>query len=220
MRNLRLVATLLTFVAPMASGQKAAPGEERKPIVTTVCKILADPAGYNNRIVKLRAIVRVGFEHSILTSEGCSDAIWFAFADNSMPPGVLAMIAGRNPPGSVDANGTHQPPIPIHLIRDSNYLRLIHYLEVSAKAESCTEGPPPLESPPDCRTYRITATFTGRIDGVSREIHKAHQKRTSSDQADGQGFGHMGMFDAQLVVQSVENVIAIDTSESKHADLR
>jgi hypothetical protein len=29
------------------------------------------------------------------------------------------------------------------------------------------------------------------------------------DQIDGKGFGHMGMFDAQIVVQSVENVIAV-----------
>jgi hypothetical protein len=99
-------------------------------------------------------------------------------------------------------------------------LREKQFWKLSAKGESCLEGPRPLESPPDCRTYRVTATFTGRIDGVSREIHEAHQNRSSRHQVDGKGFGHMGMFEAQLVVQSVENVVAVDTSESRHMELR
>ena len=105
----------------------------------------------------------------------------------------------------------------IVLVRDSSYIQLIHYLELSATGESCTEGPPPPDAPPDCRTYRITATFIGRIDGVSKEVHRAHRRLTSNDRFDIKGFGDMGMFEAQLVVQSVENVVAVDTSESKHA---
>src|SRR4029077_2253637 len=42
-------------------------------------------------------------------------------------------------------------------------------------------------------TYRVSAVFTGRIDSVFREVHAAHAKRTSRDQVDGKGFGHMGM---------------------------
>ncbi|PYU28542.1 MAG: hypothetical protein DMG32_02325 [Acidobacteria bacterium] len=61
-------------------------------------------------------------------------------------------------------------------------------------------------------TYRVTATFIGRIDGVSKEIHAAHVKRSSRNPVDGKGFGHMGMFDAQIVVQSVEKVVAADES--------
>ena len=40
-------------------------------------------------------------------------------------------------------------------------------------------------------------------------FREAHRKRSSRDQIDGKGFGHMGMFDAQIVVQSVENVGAV-----------
>jgi len=35
----------------------------------------------------------------------------------------------------------------------------------------------------------------------------------SADQIKGKGFGHMGMFDAQIVVQSVENVGAVPEFE-------
>jgi hypothetical protein len=66
-------------------------------------------------------------------------------------------------------------------------------------------------TPPDCDVDRVTATFTGRIDGVSKEIHAAHLKRSSFDHPDFKGFGQMGMFDAQFVLQSVENVLAVDS---------
>jgi hypothetical protein len=53
-------------------------------------------------------------------------------------------------------------------------------------------------------SYRVTATFVGRLDGVSPEIHDFHKKRSEHDRADFLGFGQMGLFDAQLVMQSVE----------------
>src|SRR5215467_1649806 len=98
--------------------------------------------------------------------------------------------------------------IPVHLIRYANYRQLMHWLALSAKGKACADGPP-LAFPPDCTTYRVAATFTGRIDGVSNQVHEAHRKRSSVDQIDGKGFGHMGMFDEQIVVQSVENVGAV-----------
>jgi hypothetical protein len=68
--------------------------------------------------------------------------------------------------------------------------------------------PPP--DLPDCTTYKVAATFIGRIDGVSKAIHAAHLKRSSQDTPDGKGFGHMALFDAQIVVQSVAKVVAVE----------
>ena len=59
--------------------------------------------------------------------------------------------------------------------------------------------------------HRVTATFVGRIDAVSPEIHAAHLKRSPTDRPDYKGFGQMGLFDAQLVVQFVENDAIMDT---------
>jgi hypothetical protein len=58
--------------------------------------------------------------------------------------------------------------------------------------------------------YRVAATFTGRIDAVSEDVHAFHLKRTDTDRADFLGFGQMGLFDAQLVVQSVGNDAALE----------
>jgi hypothetical protein len=134
--------------------------------------------------------------------------MWLAFADGSAPPQLEAIVNGTGTAGGRDSKGRQIPPIPVHLIRDANYTQLMHYLTLSAKGKACADGPP-LAFPPDCTTYRVAATFTGRVDGVSKQVHEAHRKRSSGDQIDGKGFGHMGMFDAQIVVQSIENVIAV-----------
>jgi hypothetical protein len=141
-----------------------------------------------------------------------TNQIWLAFADGSAPPQLEAFVNGNGTAGGRDSKGRRIPPISMHLIRDANYSELMHYLTISAKGEACADGPPPA-LPPDCITYRVTATFTGRIDGVSKQIHEAHLKRSRGDQIDGKGFGHMGMFDAQIVIQSVENAIAVEESE-------
>jgi hypothetical protein len=202
----------LGLATPLAYGQKATNNPPQKPLEATVCKILDDPSAYNNRLVKVRGYVNASSEYSLLAEERCdTNPIWFAFADGSVAPQLVATVNGTGTAG-VDSKGRQIPPMSSHLIRDANYTALMHYLAISAKGEACADGPPP-PLPPDCTTYRVSATFTGRVDGVSKQVHEAHRKRSSGDQIDGRGFGHMGMFDAQIVVQSVENVIAVDESE-------
>lgn len=160
--------------------------------------------------MKVRGYVDGNFEYSFLPDEHCPEALgWFAFADGSGPPQLEITVRVKGTPGGRDSKGRRTPPIPVHLIRDSSYEALMRYWTISAKGKACADGPPP-EFPPDCTTYRVTATFTGRLDGVSKQIHEKHVRRSDHDPIDGLGFGHMGMFDAEIVVQSVENVVAVE----------
>ena len=59
--------------------------------------------------------------------------------------------------------------------------------------------------------------FRARIDGVSKQLHAAHIIQSNFEKPDGKGFGHMGIFDAQIVVGSVKNVIAIDEAKLRDA---
>jgi hypothetical protein len=213
MKPLHVICLVLPILGvSMASGQEAANKRAQTLIETTVCKIAEDPTALNNKIVKVRGYVHGNFEYSILADEHCPDSgIWFAFAGGSGPPWLAITTNGRGTPGGKDSKGRAMPPVPVRLIRDSNFEELIHYWEISAKGEVCTDRPPP-PVPPDCTTYRVTATFVGRVDGVSKEVHLVHLKRSSQDPVDGKGFGQMGIFDAQIVVQSVEKVIAEDES--------
>jgi hypothetical protein len=60
--------------------------------------------------------------------------------------------------------------------------------------------------------HRVSATFIGRIDGVSDDVHAFHLKRKDLDNADFLGFGQMGLFDAQFILQSVENDAVLEAS--------
>lgn len=211
------VLLFLALCTGIPNGQSPLAKGVRKPIETIVCKIAAEPYIYNNRIVKVRGYVQASMEYSFLMDEHCS--IWLAFGDGSFPPQVEAFVIGNGIPGSRDSKGKLSPPIRVQLLRDANYDELAKYLAVSAKGEACADEPPP-DVLPDCTTYRVTATFTGRVDGVSKRIHEAHVKRASSERIDGKGFGHMGMFDAQLVVQSVQSVVAVNEIEVRQPATR
>ncbi len=113
--------------------------------------------------------------------------------------------------GQKATNKRAQNPVETSVCKIVDVEELEHYLAISTKGESCADGPPPA-FPPDCTTYRVTATYIGRVDGVSKKVHAAHLKRSSRAPVDWKGFGHMGMFDAQIVVQSVEKVVAEDES--------
>ena len=200
---------ILGFAVPLGYGQKNTKKFQPGPVETTVCKVLGDPSAYNNRLVKVRGWVSEGSEYSLLVDESCdTDPMWLAFADASALPQLEASVNGTGTAGGRDSKGRQIPPIPVHLVRDANYMQLMHYLAISAKGKACAGGPP-LAFPPNCITYCVAATFTGRVDGVSNQVHEAQRKRSSADRIDGKGFGHMGMFDAQIVVQSVENVGAV-----------
>jgi hypothetical protein len=214
MKTLTLVCCLpLIIFTGTPLPQKPPVQPQKTPHQTTICEILKEPSVYNNDLVQVRGTLRVSFEYSVLTDESCpGEGIWFVFGDGSVPPGVTAYVIGSNPTGGRDSNGHAIRPTPVRLVKDSNFEELIKLLNDSARAESCAEGPPP-DFPPPCISHRIVATFVGRIDTVPKELHAAHKKRRSQDAIDGKGFGHMGMFDAQIVVQSVEKVLAVEESK-------
>src|SRR5258708_5624064 len=185
-----LIPGLLSIlVIPFARGQQATSKQPQTPIETSICKIVNEPSTYNHKIVKVRGYVRTNFEYSVLLDETCPDnGIWFVFADGSAPPELVATVTGKGTSGNRDSRGRVTPAVPVRLIRDSNLEELEHYWAISAKGEACADGPPP-SLPPDCTTYRVTATFIGCVDGVSKKVHAAHLKRSSQDPVDGNGFG-------------------------------
>lgn len=198
-----VIGILASFIlgAPVNDQQQKLRVPATKPIETTVCKILETPAAFNNKLVRVRGFFDGNFEYSVLMSESCPDSngIWFALADGSAPPGLVATIPGKAIPGEKDPTGRWVRPIRVVLKRDANFEEFERYLAVP-------QAEPGKPCGPHCHDYRVTATFVGRVDGVSEEIHAAHLKQPRDARPDFKGFGHMGLFDAQLVVQSVAGV--------------
>jgi len=181
---------------------------QQKPIETTVCAILEHPSSFNNKVVTIHGYASGNFEYSMLGADGCTDALWFAYESGAGPPGLVATVGGGAIPGSEDAEGKVVLPVPVKLVQDSNFQRFQRLMKARAKADAVN-----LEKDADPLTlYRVAATFTGRIDAVSDDVHAFHLKRKNTDRADFLGFGQMGLFDAQFVLQSVANDAVLEKS--------
>jgi hypothetical protein len=179
---------------------------QQKPIETTVCAIAENPSAFNNKLVRIRGHVSGNFEYSMLGGDGCSASIWFAYGADDSPPGLVAHVPGGASLGAEDFKGKRILPVPVKLVRNARFNRFERLMEARVKADAKSE-----KSQPDNPIFhRVTATFIGRIDGVSPEIHAFHLRRSSTDGADFLGFGQMGLFDAQLVVRSVEDNAVLD----------
>ena len=172
-----------------------------KPIDTSICEIVKKPWLFNNKMVRVRGKVSGNFEYSTIGGEGCPDAIWFAYGDGSGPPGLVAYVPGGATPGGENKEGDRTAPIPVKLARDVNFQKFERLMAARARADARSDK----KNPDHLVFHQVTATFIGRIDGVTPEIHAVHQKRSPTDRADYLGFGQMGLFDAQFVIQSVEN---------------
>src|SRR5438477_6023569 len=130
--GMRFYCPIVFFAALMVAPVSAQNSPKRvrpKPIETTVCKILLNPSFFNNKLVRVRGQVSVGFEYSLLGDEGCSDhAIWFAIADGTGAPGLGMVANGNGKPGGKNSAGTPIPPLSVKLIRDSNFEKFEHYM--------------------------------------------------------------------------------------------
>lgn len=180
---------------------------QQEPVETTVCEIAENPSAFNNKLVRVRGHVWVNFEYSAIEGDGCSNELWFAYGGGSWPPGLAAYVVGGAQPGAEDARGEYVPPIRIKLVRDSNFTKFQRMIATTVRADSRAAK----SSPDEYVYHRVTATFVGRIDVVSSEIHAFHVKRSPMHKADYLGFGQMGLYDAQLVVKSVESGATLDT---------
>jgi len=172
---------------------------QQKPVNTTVCAVLENPASFNNKLVRIRGHFSGNFEYSMLSGDGCKNALWFGYGGGGGPPSLAMYVGGAARPGSEDSEGKLVLPVPVRLIRDSRLERFEKQTEAMTKAGADYEKGHPNEYVSRC----VTATFIGRIDAVSSEVHEFRKKQETQDHSDGLGFGQMGLFEAQLIVQSV-----------------
>jgi hypothetical protein len=185
---------------------------QQKPIETTVCAITENPSAFNNTMVRIRGYVSGNFEYSELSADGCPSSIWFAYGNGDGPPGLTAYVTGGAEPGAEDSEGKRILPIPVKLIQNSGFSRFQKLMKAKVKADARSEK----ANPDQYVFHRVRATLIGRIDAVSPDIHAFHSKRTPTDRADFLGFGQMGLFDAQFVLQSVENDAVLEADPGRH----
>ena len=151
------------------------------------------------------SFVYAGFSR-FLSEEGSS--VWFTYGNGSATPGLVAYIGGGSAPGAQDSEGKRILPIPVKLVKNANFNQFQNLIRAQVRADARAEKTDPNEY----IFHRVTATFVGRIDGVSPDFHAFHLKRTEMDRADFLGFGQMGLSDAQFALQSVESDAVLSAS--------
>jgi hypothetical protein len=191
---------ILACITPV-NVQESQAATRQKPIETTVCAILEHPAAFNNRMVRIHGYASGNFEYSELGADGCSGSLWFAYGNGEGPPGLAAYVMGGARPGAEDAEGRLILPVPVKLVENSSFRRFQKLMRARAQADERSLK----ENAATFALHRVAATFIGRIDGISDDVHAFHLKRKETDRVDYLGFGQMGLFDAQFVLQSVEN---------------
>ena len=190
---------LLTCTTPV-NQEESEIAARQKPVDATVCAVLANPATFNNKIVRIRGQYTGNFEYSELSGDGCNGALWFGYAAGGGPPSLAVYVSAGNMPGSEDSEGRRILPVPVKLLRDSRFERF----EKAVLSVSSNQEVVPLEGGvPEPRF--VTATFIGRIDAVSTEVHEFLKKQAAEHRSSGLGFGQMGQFEAQFILQSVED---------------
>jgi len=169
-------------------------------VETSICAVLQNPAAWNNKLVRIRGHYSGNFEYSSLSSDDCDESLWFEYAGGEGPPSLAAHVGGGAMPGAEDADGKLILPIPITLVRDSKFEQFEKQVEAMAKADNDSYKKNPNKFVDHC----VTATFTGRVDTVSSEIHQFH-KTHPNNRSDFSGFGQMGSYDGQFVLQRVDS---------------
>lgn len=182
---------LLGCVTPINQEQSDIAARQ-KPVDTTICAILANPPEFNNKLVRIRGSFMGNFEYSELTDAACQGELWLRYGAAAGPSTLAASVTTNELGGAEDSEGKRILPVPVVLVRDSKFERF----DALIRMNTGFYGP--------STDKRVTATFIGRIDAVSSEVHDYLQKQPAEKRMM-LGFGQLGAFEAQFTLQSVED---------------
>ena len=134
-------------------------------------------APLNNKLVRLRGHFSGNFEYSMLSGDGCQGSLWFGYGGDGGPPTLAIHIGGEARPGSEDSDGKLILPVPVKVVRDAKLDLFEKQTILMANADTDSAKTNSNEFVSHC----VTATFIGRIDGVSREVHEFRKERKTQD---------------------------------------
>jgi hypothetical protein len=195
-----LIAIACLFVRPEAGAQV---------VNANLCEVLAHPKDFDGKMVRITGTVVAGFDEFIIRDASCKqsvNAIWLDYPAGSKakagPVALVTLQLAKNSPGQVASAAG----IPVMLDTNGDFKKFDSILSAPVKTSGRCLG---------CVRSTVTATLTGRLDGVDA----VSLERTGSMFTAVKGFGNLARYPARLVIQSVTNVSENDIDYSKPADL-
>ena len=203
-----LVNRIGTFFALLLLCCGLAPTIFAEVVDASVCDVLANPASFDGKVIRLEAVTVVaGFDEFLIEGSGCkpSSAIWLAYPAGTKgkagPAAFLWLQPAKN--SAVVADAPKRAAVTLQ--RNGDFKRFDSLLATPFKSSAMCLG---------CSRYTVTATLVGRLDGVSA----AGVVRDKSGKATGlSGFGNMNLYRARLVLQSVSDVAPHEVNYSPSA---
>lgn len=203
MKRVFALAVLLAF--PLFGGTLFA-----QTVDTSVCDILASPASFDGKTVRVKGTVVAGFEDFIIKSPDCGqpvNAIWLAYPRGAKakagPEAFVQLQLAKN--NETNVAGSRESPVKLDKNKDFKQFDLL--LSAPFQAGGMCLG---------CVRYMVTATLVGRLDGTKA----VGLVRDSAGKYVGlSGFGNLNRYTARLVLQSVSDVSPVEIDYSKAAAL-
>lgn len=200
----RILIAVVCFLMSAGAGAAGAQAVDAK-----VCDILAHPAEFNGKTVRITGTVAAGFDEFLIRDTSCKqsvNAIWLDYPTGTKAKaGPIVMITlqlAKNSPGQAAPVST----IPLTLDTGGDFKKLDSILSASVKTPGRCLG---------CVRSTATATLTGRLDAVDM----VSLEKTGSMFTEVKGFGNLARYPARLVIQSVANVSENEIDYSRVADL-
>ena len=190
----------MTCVTPV-NDQASAIAAAEQPINTTVCAVLDNPPAFNNKMVRIHAYYWGNMENSTLHDDGCQGSLWLGFPGGGQLSAVATYVSTGAIQGSEDTAGKRILPIPVSLVHDAKFDRFEKLVRLNPEPVVPLVGEP---------VQHVFATFIGRIDAVSPEVHQFLKKQSGANRWGWPlGFGHLGGCEAELILQSLEDEPAV-----------
>lgn len=171
---------IVTFLALLAVVGMPLYGEET-PADVTPCQLASDPPKYNQKLVRVRSRVTLGFEDFSLYPADCPDArfqVWLAFGGDVETPTIYCCGSHARRPGrDLKVEGFRIP-----LAKDASFDRFLKLLKDAREANP--NGDPCYDQ--ECNLHEVTATLVGRF--FSGKPWKSPRGEILY-----MGYGHMGM---------------------------
>jgi hypothetical protein len=187
------------------------PAAGAQTVDTTVCDILANPASFDRKMVRIKGTVVAGFDEFVIKDASCNqpvNAIWLAYPYGTKakagPVAFVQLQLAKNNPAAM--NNLIRAEVKLDK-NNKDFKQFDSLLSTPAKVGGLCLG---------CVRYSVTATLVGRLDGTrdATLVRDGSGKVTAAT-----GFGNLNRYAARLVLQSVADVSSqeIDFSKSTSA---
>jgi len=203
---LAILAVLGLGIGLRAQAPAAAPAQVTD---VKVCDVIAKPASFDGKMVRIKGTVFVGFDEFAIkdsTDPNCGypvNAIWLEYPQGTKGKAGAAAILEVQPAKNFAGQYAAPTRTPVTLDKSKDFKQFDSLLAQTHQKNGMCLG---------CTRYEVTATLIGRLDTVA----DATLKRDASGKITGfGGFGNMNAYPARLVLQSVADVTPKEIDFSK-----